>query len=243
MAQVEQLAAEVATSETKVPQARLQSLKTNTGINKRSLDRLRNFHERFGNAAFKSSQLQDERLRFIGLPSEYGRVPKKIYLASAQSIGTTKPMSGWIYEDIWHYTDGVFHAATAARGDQIPTEGRLTRLTSMRPTASMKTNMSEYRVCCNCGASATMRIGWSSLCLHGEHHRRSQIFISSTPLMLYLPCRSTHAVLGQRFTNEILLDQHLGLVQRYPAYNTYEGFMSASLRVEAHERFSHVHVN
>eukprot|EP00951_Prasinocladus_malaysianus_P005243 scaffold37254_cov16-Prasinocladus_malaysianus.AAC.1 len=41
--------------------------------------------------------------------------------------------------------------------------------------------------------------------------------------------KSAHAVL-ERITNDVLLDQHLGLVQQHPAYNTYEGFMSAGQR-------------
>eukprot|EP00951_Prasinocladus_malaysianus_P049076 scaffold665643_cov218-Prasinocladus_malaysianus.AAC.1 len=44
--------------------------------------------------------------------------------------------------------------------------------------------------------------------------------------------RSTHAVTEQ-IVNDILLDQHLTLIQQHPVYDTYEGFMLSGKTVRA----------
>eukprot|EP00951_Prasinocladus_malaysianus_P011715 scaffold86746_cov36-Prasinocladus_malaysianus.AAC.1 len=67
--------------------------------------RLRKCLDQYGNAVLKSLRLQDEKLQFIGLPSEYVGALKRIYPASTQDNWTTKPMFGWFCEDIWHYSE------------------------------------------------------------------------------------------------------------------------------------------
>jgi len=98
----------------------------------------RGFHETYKAGAFKLLKLQDERRKFVGLPSEYNRPLKVVVPSSTMSSKDATIMSGWICEHVWHHSEtfsllisGPVFSAPDLEGDEL--EGVALQTLSLMP--------------------------------------------------------------------------------------------------------------